>query len=151
MHDDIIEAVEDMIEESGKPRKAIAEEIGKPYKTLMRELNSMDGGAKIGARDLVPLMRVCGGLQPLEHLAARMGCRVVCLDAIQPDKEDIRDELLDDDPLLVAFRQCIRSEEHPEKVLRCLRELIRELEEDYALYRSQWEQRRTVHSIRKAG
>lgn len=73
MHDDIIQAVVQMVEESGKPIKTIAEEIGKQYSTLKRELNEFDEGAKLGVELLYPLMVACDGDQPLEYLADRRG------------------------------------------------------------------------------
>lgn len=149
MHDDIVAAVDAMVEESAKTRKQIADEIGKPYTTLMRELNQADELAKLGARDLVPLMNACGGLHPLEHLASRMGCRLVMLAEACPDKADLRDEILDDHPPLLGFHQAVRggrvstTEAH-----RLMQKAIRELEETYQSYRGRHGSA-NLHEIKK--
>lgn len=77
MSDSMLDAVNLMVEESGKPIKAIAEEIGKPYSTLKRELNEFDEGAKLGAELLLPLMLACSGDQPLQYLADRRGYNLI--------------------------------------------------------------------------
>lgn len=52
---------------------------GKSHWTLYKELNPEDRTAKVGALDLVTLMRVCGSVAPLEIMAARLGHALIPL------------------------------------------------------------------------
>lgn len=89
----IAHALQAMVLENAKSVEMIAEEAfgtddaGKPRKskwTLYREVNPEDSGAKVGVLDLVPLMRACGSLEPLQLIANEMGCRVVCIKDAEP-------------------------------------------------------------------
>lgn len=133
-HENILDAIEEMIETSGKPRKAIAEEMGKPYTTLMRELNPADDGAKFGVLDLVRMLSVCGGIQPLQHLAARCGCRVVCIDA-QPDGRDMQDELVQALDAVSEYMQAVNAGEGYVGIGPKLERAIKELEDIFARVR----------------
>lgn len=65
-----------ILEHPGKSLDEICEEAfgeGKSKWTLYKELNPEDATAKIGALDLVALMRVCGDVAPLRIMAGRLG------------------------------------------------------------------------------
>lgn len=49
--------------------------------TLYKELNPEDGSAKVGAMDLVSLMRVCRDAAPLQIMAMRLGYALLPLPA----------------------------------------------------------------------
>lgn len=116
------EAVERMVDECGRPVKAIAADIGKPYGTLKRELDLDDDGAKVGIDTLPLLIRACHGdapktpPMPLLVLAQRSGFRLVP-ESANPDKDDLRDECLDDCRELAEFHAMVREgRAHPNVV-----------------------------------
>ena len=139
------EAVRRMVDDSGLPVKAIAAETGKGYTTLYRELDSEDDGAKIGVDTLPLLIRACCGDTPREPplplvvLAARFGFRLVS-DDVQPDKDDVRDECLDDGQALAAFHRAVREgKANPHTIEQMATELATEIAETSAAYASEWE------------
>lgn len=139
------EAVRRMVDDSGLPVKAIAAETGKGYTTLYRELDSEDDGAKIGVDTLPLLIRACCGDAPQEPplplvvLAARFGFRLVS-DDVQPDKDDVRDECLDDGQALAAFHRAVREgKANPHTIEQMAMELATEIAETSAAYASEWE------------
>ena len=89
----LTDAVGRMLEESGKPIKAVSADIGKPYSTLCRELDPSDDGAKLGIETLYPLMVAACGPEPdepplpLQWLAARLGFRCVPVSRHQAEAE----------------------------------------------------------------
>lgn len=89
----LTDAVGRMLEESGKPIKAVSADMGKPYSTLCRELDPADEGAKLGVDTLYPLIcSICGSTPetpplPLQWLAARLGFRCVPVSRHQLDAE----------------------------------------------------------------
>ena len=136
------EAVRRMVDDSGLPLKAIAAETGKGYTTLYRELDSEDDGAKIGVDTLPLLIRACCGDAPQEPplplvvLAARFGVS----DDVQPDKDDVRDECLDDGQALAAFHRAVREgKANPHTIEQMATELATEIAETSAAYASEWE------------
>lgn len=139
--ENILAAVNTDIEESVIPVKQIAEEIGKPYGTLQRELNPHDDGAKLGIMELLPIMRVTDSTRPLEHLASRMGYRLEKIDAVEPDKDSVEAELLDnrhvlqqwDELVLAAKRGDITIEEFRSRKPSVEMEIAREIQEDSVL------------------
>ena len=135
------EAVRRMVDDSGLPVKAIAAETGKGYTTLYRELDSEDDGAKIGVDTLPLLIRAAPQEPPLPLvvLAARFGFRLVS-DDVQPDKEDVRDECLDDGQALAAFHRAVREgRANPHTIAQMATELATEIAETSAAYASEWE------------
>lgn len=76
MADSFLDAVNQMIEESGRPIKWIAEKVGKPYGTLKRELNEYDDGAKLGIELVVPLMDACDSDRLAEYIADKRDLNV---------------------------------------------------------------------------
>ena len=132
------EAVRRMVDDSGLPLKAIAAETGKGYTTLYRELDSEDDGAKIGVDTLPLLIRACCG-DALVVLAARFGFRLVS-DDVQPDKDDVRDECLDDGQALATFHRAVREgKANPHTIAQMATELATEIAETSAAYASEWE------------
>lgn len=135
MPSSLLETIQDMVLDNPKPAKVICEEVGKPYPTLLRELNPEDHAAKVGVELLVPLMRSCGSVAPLEYLAALMGYRLVPA-AVTPDRDDLRDECLDDMEAVTELARAARDggTTHQEMVEMVSR-AHRELDETYALWR----------------
>ena len=130
----LLDVIRDIALASGKPLKSIANEIGKPYTTLMRELSSEDKGAKLGVEMLLPLMRACGSVLPLRFLASRMGCRVVSLGEIRPEKVTLHEELLDSYDALAQYHRAIRDGAPPETVAELREMVIRQVQEDFVAY-----------------
>ena len=130
----ILDVIREMALASGKPLKGIANELGKPYTTLMRELSSEDKGAKLGVETLLPLMRACGSVAPLRFLATRLGCRVVSLREVRPDKDTLHEELLDSYDALTRYHRAIRDNEPPETVAELRELVIRQVQEDFVAY-----------------
>ena len=56
--------------------KKVAATIGKPYSTLLREINPMDSGAKLGVETFMDIIRATGGATPLERLVQELGFRL---------------------------------------------------------------------------
>ena len=95
MPSDIRSVILDMVRNSDRPVKDIADAVGKPYSTLMRELDPGDARAKLGVELLLPLMLACDSTAPLRCLAEALDCRVVSNRGIIPDKPTFHEELLD--------------------------------------------------------
>lgn len=74
---ELTKIVQEVVLEGRMPAKAVALEIGKPYPTLMRELNSYDEGAKLGAETLLEIMRITGNVEPLLQMARELGYALV--------------------------------------------------------------------------
>lgn len=130
----IVAVIREMVRSSGKPAKALAKELGKPYSTFMRELSQADTGAKFGVELLLPLMRACGSVAPLRYLAAHLGCRVVSLSEVSPDKPTLHEELLDSHDALAAYHRAIRDDEPLETVAELREQVIRQVQEDFVAY-----------------
>ena len=135
MQGGISEVIQAMVQESGKPAKALAKELGKPYSTFMRELSNSDKGAKFGADSLLPLMQACDSVMPLRYLAARMGCRVVALENVTAGKASLHEELLDSHDALALYHRAIRDQEPLERVAELREQVIRQVQEDFVAYR----------------
>ena len=58
-------------------------------------------------------------------------------DGVQPDRDDIRDECLDDQPAQTKFHEAVRARKSPEVVQFLMEELMDELRQTYQLYRQQ--------------
>ncbi|BDQ36328.1 transcriptional regulator [Pseudodesulfovibrio nedwellii] len=146
--ENMLDVIESMIDESGKPRKQIAADIGKPYTTLMRELNQDDPLAKFGVMDLIPIMRACDGVQPLELLAARFGYRLVHEEA-HPDGRDMTEECLQGLHVASAFTSAADSGMHYTELITLRNRVAKEM--DDIVYRARERDCPPVKSIRKAG
>ena len=57
--------------------KKVAATIGKPYSTLLREINPMDSGAKLGVETFMDIIRATGDATPLERLVQELGFRLL--------------------------------------------------------------------------
>lgn len=137
MPTDIRSLILEMVQNSPRPVKDIADAVGKPYSTLMRELDPQDRRAKLGVELLLPLMQACNGMAPLRFLAEAMDCRLVSNRNITPDKPTFHEELLDTYQALVDYHRAM-LEGLPVDVVGKRREvLIRQLKEDFAFYVSQ--------------
>jgi|GEM_PF-2028243 len=140
------EVCSQMVDESGRPLKAIAADVGKGYSTLYRELDANDEGGKLGVDTLLPLIRAClgpGGYKsppaPVLWLNSKTGYKAVPLDSV-PDREDVRDEVLDDLKRCNEFWQAARDMRlPPERVLPLCRAAQEELEQTMEQYRRQWQ------------
>lgn len=136
-----------MVDESGRPLKAIAAEIGKGYSTLYRELDASDEGGKLGVDTLMPLIRACHELplknppMPVIWLNSKCGFRAVPI-AAEPDHADCRDEALDDMRALTAFQDAMRDGKSlPSLVARLGQMAQAEIEETIEQYRREYEAR----------
>ena len=137
-----------MVDDSGRPLKAIAAEIGKGYSTLYRELDANDDGGKLGVDTLLPLIRACANGQttfkippaPLLWLCSKCGFKAVPLQA-EPGSPDVREEALDDVRELTEFHSSIRKGEHPSVVATKARAAQVEIDETMEQYCREWEAR----------
>lgn len=136
-----------MVDESGRPLKAIAAEIGKGYSTLYRELDANDEGGKLGVDTLLPLMRAClefppkNPPAPLIWLNSKCGFKAMPLCA-EPDHGDVREEMLDDMQCMAAFQKAVREKRlKPSEVVALAREMQIEVEQTLEQYRREWEER----------
>ncbi len=134
MEKSIYDVITTMIEESGKPIKALAKEVGKPYPTLMRELNVEDQGAKLGVELLLPLMKACRSVMPLRFLASRMGHRVVSMEPVSPDKPTLLEEMLTTYPSLAEYHRAIMEGRPLEQVAELREKVILQVQEDFVAY-----------------
>jgi hypothetical protein len=66
--------------------------------------------------------------------ALLIGCELRCLEDVQPDKADVRDEILDDHPAILAFHEAIRLSQDPVWVHELYQRAKREIEETYSFY-----------------
>ena len=133
-----------MVDDSGRPLKAIAAEIGKGYSTLYRELDANDDSAKLGVDTLFPLIRACmtepfaTPPTPLLWLATRCGFKNVPLRG-NPDHDDVRDEILDVLHSLDNFTSAIRAKrKSPADVLALARALQKEIDDVVEQYNREW-------------
>ncbi len=134
MSSGLMKVILDMVQNSPKPIKVVAEEIGKPYSTLMREIDPEDRRAKLGVETLLPLMRACGSTAPLRFLAEAMDHRLVSNRDITPDKPTFHEELLDTYQALVDYHRAMLEGQSVEAVGKRRESLIRQLKEDFAFY-----------------
>lgn len=84
----LYDVIEDMIDESGKTKRQIAEEIGKNYNTLKNELNPNMPEYKLGIEIILPLMISTGRIDPIEYLAGRMGYKLVELSSASEEVDE---------------------------------------------------------------
>ncbi len=137
------EVIARMVDDSGRPLKAIAAEIGKGYSTLYRELDSNDEGAKIGVDSLQPIIRACirhplvSPPPPLMWLNSKNGFKAVPLTA-SPDRDDIRDELLDVHTAINAVNDAREKGIGPEGMLALVREAQFQLDQFAEKYRQEY-------------
>lgn len=138
-----------MVDDSGRPLKAIAAEIGKGYSTLYRELDANDEGGKLGVDTLLPLIRACAHGRttfktppaPLVWLCSKCGFKAVPLKA-EPDSPDVREEALDDVKALSNFQQVLRDPENPPAIIAMAGRTVQaEIDETIEEYRREWEAR----------
>ena len=134
MPSDIRSVILDMVRNSDRPVKDIADAVGKPYSTLMRELDPKDDRAKLGVEMLLPLMQACDSTLPLRYLAEEMGHRVASVRDIEPDKPTFHEELLDTYQALVEYHRAMLEGRSVEYVAKWREVLIRQLKEDFAFY-----------------
>ncbi|MHC1790570.1 phage regulatory CII family protein [Solidesulfovibrio sp.] len=134
---DIRNAILEMVQNSQKPIKVVADELGKPDSTLMRELDPEDRRAKLGVEMLLPIMQACNSTTPLRVLAEAMGYRLVSNRDIKPDKPTFHEELLDTYQALVEYHRAMLEGLPLEVVGRRREVLIRQLKEDFVFYASE--------------
>ena len=142
----LVDAVGRMIEDSGKPVKAIAADIGKPYSTLCRELDPEDEGAKLGAEVLYPItLSVCGprpgvAPPPLEWFAHRLHFTVHPFGCEEPDAPTFHEEAMQDGQAKSKAEMLMLSAAHPNLVDQAYAETWTEMRQTAARYRRQWEE-----------
>ncbi len=115
-------------DEQGKPRKS--------KWTLYRELNPEDPGAKVGALELVNLMRACGSTTPAEIMAAEVGLSTSPMSGHEPDGRDMTHECLQGFLAVSAFAEAAESGTHYIELEPLLREAVQELEDVFKRARS---------------
>ncbi len=69
--------------------------------------------------------------------AQLVGCELRCLDEVEPDKRDIRDECLDDHGPVHEFHEAVRSRQSVKWVRHLWQQAKKELDETMALYEQQ--------------
>lgn len=131
----LLQQIYDWVHSRKVSAKEIAIRIDKKPETLNREINPHDDGAKLGVTTLMAMMKTTGSSAPLAYMAAMMGLRLVDIDGADPDKTSIHAELCDDIPALAAYHESILDGEPVQEVHALLMVAIRELEENFILYR----------------
>jgi hypothetical protein len=131
----LTELIRDMVFNCGVPAKAVASGLKKPYTTFLRELNPDDDGAKLGVDVLEDIMLECGNVSPLRRMALTLNYRLVPLAGVEPDKETMAEELLDDLQAVSQYQMAIMVNDDPVVVQEYLELAILELEENMVLYR----------------
>ncbi len=139
----LTELVRDMVFNCGVPAKAVASALKKPYTTFLRELNPDDDGAKLGVDVLEDIMLECGNVSPLRRMALSLNYRLMPLAGVEPDKDSMAEELLDDLQAVAKYQKAITDGADPAMVQEYLELAVLELEENMVLYRRKM--------IRKAG
>ena len=129
----VIEALSEAVRKYGI--KKIAPELDKEPSSLYGELNPYgdQSKAKLSLDDAIEAMRLTKNYAALELIAAELGMRVCPFDSI-PDKEDVRDEMLDDTNMLSDFHESIRREEHPNVVRKFWTAIHNDIDQSMAAY-----------------
>lgn len=122
--------------------KLLAPELDKEPSSLYGELNPYgdQSKAKLSFDDAIEAMRTMHKFTALELAANSLGLRACPMDAM-PDKEDVRDEMLDDCKLLREFHEAIRAGEHPNYVRKLFNAIHNELDQSMKAYDMQHERR----------
>lgn len=122
--------------------KLLAPELDKEPSSLYGELNPYgdQSKAKLSFDDAIEAMRTMHKYTALELAANSLGLRACPMDAM-PDKEDVRDEMLDDCKLLREFHEAIRAGEHPNYVRKLFNAIHNELDQSMKAYDIQHERR----------
>lgn len=120
--------------------KLLAPELDKEPSSLYGELNPYgdQSKAKLSFDDAIEAMRTMHKFTALELAANSLGLRACPMDAM-PDKEDVRDEMLDDCKLLREFHEAIRAGEHPNYVRKLFNAIHNELDQSIKAYDMQHE------------
>ena len=123
--------------------KKIAPELDKEPSSLYGELNPYgdQSKAKLSLDDAIEAMRLTKNYAALELIAAELGMRVCPVDSM-PDKEDVRDEMLDDTNMLSDFHESIRREDHPNVVRKIYNAIHNEIDQSMKSYDMHCEQAR---------
>lgn len=134
-----------MVDDSGRPLKAIAAEIGKGYSTLYRELDPNDEGGKLGVDTLLPLIRACipapfkSAPTPVIWLNSKCGFKAVPLHA-EPNSPNVLEEVMDDLHAAHEFEKALRDKRnHPSVIAALARAFQAEIDETVEQYRREWE------------
>ena len=122
--------------------KLLAPELDKEPSSLYGDLNPYgdQSNAKLSFDDAIEAMRTMHKYTALELAANSLGLRACPMDAM-PDKEDVRDEMLDDCKLLREFHEAIRAGEHPNYVRKLFNTIHNELDQSMKAYDMQHERR----------
>ena len=120
--------------------KLLAPELDKEPSSLYGELNPYgdQSKAKLSFDDAIEAMRTMHKFTALELAANSLGLRACPMDAM-PDKEDVRDEMLDDCKLLREFHEAMRTGEHPNYVRKLFNAIHNELDQSMKAYDMQHE------------
>ena len=115
--------------------KLLAPELDKEPSSLYGELNPYgdQSKAKLSFDDAIEAMRTMHKYTALELAANSLGKRVCPMDAM-PDKEDVRDEMLDDTNMLSDFHESIRREEHPNVVRKFWTAIHNDIDQSMTAY-----------------
>lgn len=129
----VMEALSEAVRKYGI--KKIAPELDKEPSSLYGELNPYgdQSKAKLSLDDAIEAMRLTKNYAALELIAAELGMRVCPVDAM-PDKEDVRDEMLDDTNMLSDFHESIRREEHPNVVRKFWTAIHNDIDQSMTAY-----------------
>lgn len=123
--------------------KKLAPELDKEPSSLYGELNPYgdQGKAKMSFDDAIEAMRIMRRYGALELAANTLGLRAFPADAM-PDKEDVRDEMLDDCKLLREFHEAMRNGDHPNVVRKIYNAIHNEIDQSMKSYDMHCEQAR---------
>lgn len=96
---------------------------------------------KLGLEQAMFIMQRTGNVKALEIMAYELGYTLQAANAV-PDKDDIRDEMLDDSSRLSLLQKVIRECEHPSIIIHTAKSAKEEIDQTVELYRQQWEKAR---------
>lgn len=136
----LADAVNVMIDDSGKTIKAIVADVGKNYNTFMRELNPNDEGAKIGVEMLYPLIVACCGQNPKEApapllwLCHRLGFEPLPFGFSEPGASTVEAECMESVQSVAAAHKAIMEKKSPAEVFAAVAFAKNDLDQDATIY-----------------
>lgn len=144
----IIEAVQHAAQQYGKGEpvsgvRKMAAEMDMSPSSLGNALNPYAdrSSAKLGLEQALFIMERTGDTSALELMASHFGFTLQRLHP-EPDHDDVRDEMLDDEEKLSLLQRVIRDKEHPAAIRQAAKIAKDDIDETVEQYRREWEEAR---------